>query len=361
MDAPPIQYARTDDGVNIAYWTIGSGPPLLHLVNHAFSHVELEWRVPALRDWYEKMAGRFRVVRLDFRSSGLSDDVHDSLGIDAYVRDIEAVVRAIEVDRLAVFAISAACTVAMRFAARHPDDVASLALFAPWLRMPDSRRDAFEASRSMMRSDPDWWAKSFAATRSEQQDAGGHYERVIRNSISPEVHSNVVDAWVAIDVHEDAPKIRCPTLVTSGRFMQTPEVAREVATAIPSAQLAVFDVDAEDPYFMTPELALDTILSFVAEGFLGDAPVHDRGTVAPGDAAQSPGRASASAQGATGLTTREIEVTRLVAQGLSNNAIGEQLEISSGTATRHVHNILNKTGRSNRVELTRYAIERGLL
>jgi hypothetical protein len=27
MDAPPIQYARTEDGVNIAYWTLGDGPP----------------------------------------------------------------------------------------------------------------------------------------------------------------------------------------------------------------------------------------------------------------------------------------------------------------------------------------------
>ncbi len=27
MDAPPIQYARTEDGVNIAYWTMGTAPP----------------------------------------------------------------------------------------------------------------------------------------------------------------------------------------------------------------------------------------------------------------------------------------------------------------------------------------------
>ena len=30
MDAPPIQYARTDDGVDIGYWTLGEGPPLFH-------------------------------------------------------------------------------------------------------------------------------------------------------------------------------------------------------------------------------------------------------------------------------------------------------------------------------------------
>ena len=31
MDAPPIQYARTSDGADIAYWTMGDGPPLLQL------------------------------------------------------------------------------------------------------------------------------------------------------------------------------------------------------------------------------------------------------------------------------------------------------------------------------------------
>ena len=58
---------RTEDGVNIAYWTLGDGPPLLHLINHVFSHVELEWQVPALRQWYERLAAHFQVVRFDFR------------------------------------------------------------------------------------------------------------------------------------------------------------------------------------------------------------------------------------------------------------------------------------------------------
>jgi DNA-binding NarL/FixJ family response regulator len=64
---------------------------------------------------------------------------------------------------------------------------------------------------------------------------------------------------------------------------------------------------------------------------------------------------------ATGLTKREIEVIRLVAQGLSNDAIGEQLVISSATVARHVSNILNKTSLANRVELARFAAESGLL
>ena len=71
---------------------------------------------------------------------------------------------------------------------------------------------------------------------------------------------------------------------------------------------------------------------------------------------RQPQQSDASLQVATGLTKREVEVIRLVAQGLSNNAIGEQLTISSGTVTRHVSNILNKTALSKRTELAAYAI-----
>jgi pimeloyl-ACP methyl ester carboxylesterase/DNA-binding CsgD family transcriptional regulator len=349
MDAPPIQYARTDDGVNIAYWTLGEGPPLLHLINHAFSHVELEWRVPAIRDWYEKLATRFQVVRLDFRSSGLSDSVKDDLGIDAYVKDIEAVVAATQIDRASILAVSYACAVAMKFAARRPDDVDRMAFFCPSLTMHDSTRSAIEASRSMMRSDPDWWAKLFAATRTGNQDAGAHYERVIRNAVSPEIQPSLIDAYMAMDVREDAPSVQCPTLIASGRFMQTAQSAREVATAIPSAKLTVFDIDAEDPYFAEPQQVLDAILPFLSEG------------LAEPEAELAPTATSGPDLAATGLTNREIEVIRLVAQGLSNGAIGEQLVISSATVARHVSNILNKTSLANRVELARFASESGLL
>ena len=63
---------------------------------------------------------------------------------------------------------------------------------------------------------------------------------------------------------------------------------------------------------------------------------------------------------ATILTDRETEIMRLVAQGLSNQAIGEQLSIGEGTVKVHVHNIYSKLGISNRVDLTLYAQKKGL-
>jgi len=60
------------------------------------------------------------------------------------------------------------------------------------------------------------------------------------------------------------------------------------------------------------------------------------------------------------LTSRETEVLRLVAKGLSYKQIAERLVVSHRTVQNHVQNTLQKLQLHNRVELTRYAIERGL-
>ncbi len=61
------------------------------------------------------------------------------------------------------------------------------------------------------------------------------------------------------------------------------------------------------------------------------------------------------------LTTREVEVLRLVAQGLTNNQIAQKLTISSHTVNSHVQAIYSKIGVTSRSEATRYAIQRHLI
>jgi DNA-binding NarL/FixJ family response regulator len=61
------------------------------------------------------------------------------------------------------------------------------------------------------------------------------------------------------------------------------------------------------------------------------------------------------------LSPRELEVVKLIAEGLTSEEIGEQLFISKKTVDRHRENVLQKLGMRNRVELTRYAIRRGLV
>lgn len=92
---------------------------------------------------------------------------------------------------------------------------------------------------------------------------------------------------------------------------------------------------------------------------------------AEGDAVFTPGLAglvlgefrrlaTAPAPDGPELTARETEILRLVAKGLSYRQIAERFVLSHRTVQNHVQNILGKLQLHNRVELTRYAIERGL-
>ena len=93
MDAPPIQYARTEDGVNIAYWIAGSGPTLL-LLAAIQSHVEREFAVPEMAAFYERLTEQFQVIRFDHRGRGMSGGQVEPVGKPNAVRDIEAVLAA---------------------------------------------------------------------------------------------------------------------------------------------------------------------------------------------------------------------------------------------------------------------------
>lgn len=61
------------------------------------------------------------------------------------------------------------------------------------------------------------------------------------------------------------------------------------------------------------------------------------------------------------LTEREIEVLRLVARGLGNIEIGEQLGTASGTIKMHMHNIFSKLGASDRAHAVTLALRRGII
>ena len=74
----------------------------------------------------------------------------------------------------------------------------------------------------------------------------------------------------------------------------------------------------------------------------------------------SPAGASPGAEDRKGLTPREVEILRLIATGLNNQAIAERLFISEHTVHRHVANILAKLGFSSRAQIAAWAVDRQL-
>ena len=79
------------------------------------------------------------------------------------------------------------------------------------------------------------------------------------------------------------------------------------------------------------------------------------------DAAAGQPRAAESGQAVTVLTPRELEVLKLVAQGLSNADIAGRLVLSEHTVHRHLANILRKLGLSSRVAAAAWGVRTGLV
>jgi DNA-binding NarL/FixJ family response regulator len=78
-------------------------------------------------------------------------------------------------------------------------------------------------------------------------------------------------------------------------------------------------------------------------------------------ASSSSGGAPPASLNKAGLTERESEVLRLIAQGATNREIAEQLVISEGTVKNHISNILGRLGLRDRTQAAIFARENGLL
>ena len=126
MDAPPIQYARTDDGVDIAYWIAGEGKPLLYCP--PICHVGYSWQVPQYRDWFESLCSHFRVACFDHRDSGLSGDSDTELSAEALALDFKAVSSAATLGPAIILTEQAHDPAAITFAAHSPELASHLVL-----------------------------------------------------------------------------------------------------------------------------------------------------------------------------------------------------------------------------------------
>ncbi|MEO3778062.1 response regulator transcription factor [Micromonospora sp. B11E3] len=155
------------------------------------------------------------------------------------------------------------------------------------------------------------------------------------------------------------PGVRVLMLSASGEQQTVLDAVKAGATgylvksAAPAEFLdAVRRTAAGEPVF-TPGLAGLVLGEF--RRLAGEGPSR-RGTASGVRTAGPAGRDD----GAPRLTDRETEVLRLVAKGMSYKQIAERLGLSHRTVQNHVQNTLGKLQLHNRVELTRYAIERGL-
>lgn len=95
---------------------------------HWLSHLAFNWESPIWRHWTEEFAKDHAFVHYDQRGHGLSDWGNSTFSVDAFVRDLEAVVDALGLDRFALIGSSRGGPTAIAYAARHPERVSHLVL-----------------------------------------------------------------------------------------------------------------------------------------------------------------------------------------------------------------------------------------
>jgi len=245
-------YCTTSDGVRIAYGISSHGPPLIIVVGF-LTHLELGAFSPTYNSGFLKpLVNRRMVVQYDGRGSGMSDRGLKDYSLQPRVRDLEAVVDALKLDKFALFAISAGGPAAIAYAVRHPEHVTHLVLCGtsadsnPGPETPDEQANR-EAGLRLLRNG---WGNpairgmfvSLAIPNGSEVDKE-LFSEMLRLSTTPEDFGAFSSADDKIDVRSLAQQVRTPTLVLQVRGDQLSPIhySKELATLIPGARLVFIE------------------------------------------------------------------------------------------------------------------------
>lgn len=250
-----ISFCRSADGVSIACASVGSGRPLLKAANW-LTHVEYDWDSPAWSPFLHWLAERHRLIRYDGRGTGLSDrDVAD-ISFPQFAADFEAVVNASNLDRFAVLGISQGASVAIDYAARHPERVSKLVLLGAYAQGRNRRGSDSEAEKaatflSMLRhgwgDETSPFMRAFASVfipsgSAEQIKWFADLQRITTSAANAQ---RIRSACDDIDVLDLLPRVRVPTLVLHCRQdgVVPLEQGRLIAATVPDARFVTLESD----------------------------------------------------------------------------------------------------------------------
>ena len=364
---PRIQYARADDGVSIALWTLGRGTPLVYMAGGPWSHVEL-WDIPECRRWYERLAQQRLLVRYDVRGTGLSDRVVSDYSLEALLLDIEAVVDRLGLARFALFGAADAGPAAIGYAARHPERVSRLVLWCAWASGADIESPRIRAWRELLSRDWELMTETCAhlALGWSAGEIGRQATERLRQSVTREGLEAALEAAAAFDTRPLLADVEAPALVLHRREISwlPVSVARDLAARLRDARLTILEGESTAPYLPDAEAIAQAIDEFLREPdrpALGvDVTAATVPRPAPSPAGHSPGP-EVPAPAARDLTARELDVVRLLASGQTNQEIADELVLSVRTVERHIANVYRKLGARGRAHATAYALTRGLI
>jgi class 3 adenylate cyclase len=256
---PHIQYAKTSDGVSIAYASAGEGPPLIQAPSPPLSHVQLQWRMFGYV--MQPVTQMFRLTWYDSRGSGLSDRRAIDFSMDAMCRDLEAVADRASPEKFALLAIYDAVPIAVTYAAANPSRLSHLILVDGWAKFTEDYDKATIQADEALR-DGDWtlYTETLARVLIGFEDPvfAARYAEYIRACVDADAcreafseHGNE-----GYDVTGVLDSVTTPTLVihNAKNAWVSPRAAQRLAAGISDARLVVID-----------DIALQSLPALIAE------------------------------------------------------------------------------------------------
>jgi class 3 adenylate cyclase len=249
LGAPPTSYARSGEA-RIAFQVVGDPPPDVVVVGGPASHLDLQWEDPGTARTRRRYGSFARAIFFDRRGTGLSDPVDRLPSLDLQMDDLDAVLDAVGVERVALIGAVEAGLCAM-YAATHPDRVSALVLInvagSGEVTLNDERRaqilDVIENHWGEGR-----FTQLFAPERARDERFAEWWARFERACVSPLMARRILDLNAHADVTEVLPAIRVPTLVLIRRDnpLVPATAARAAAALIQDAR--VVEADGADLY-----------------------------------------------------------------------------------------------------------------
>ena len=275
---PDTRYATTEDGVSIAYQTIGDGPVDLVLELESWGNVEIMWELDALADLFGRLSSFSRLVLHDRRGTGLSGGRGSSFpNLETRARDRLSVLDSIRSPRAALFGERTGGAALAMFAATFPDRVSSLVWVRaiatkrwspeyPWGGTPEEHRQEAAWTRNGMgdMSFQREWLMSMAPSLAGDEALEAQLARLDRHFMAP---STAVD-WINVESETDVtavlPLLQCPTLVLDYEASSTGAAeSRHVQRIIPGAELALIPGDFYAMVFANRAAIADAVGTFV--------------------------------------------------------------------------------------------------
>jgi class 3 adenylate cyclase len=296
VEIPEIRYARTPEGVSIAYQVVGDGSSDLLFVPGFASNLIWNWQLPSYAQLLRRLSSFCRLIVVDRRGSGISDRLspEDLPSLEVIADDLGVVLDAVGSKRASIFAADEGAQGVVLFAATHPERVERLILYAfdpmgdfqPWddgWKSREEREALLEAFTAEVIKG--WGTKEFALSDplaglgvcgpslAVDPSAVDWYTALLLLHSSPSGVVAFHRMYFGNDTQPILASVRVPTLLLHrvGDLLEPIDASRFMAGSIPGARL--IELEGNDHVWFAGDI--DSIVDPIQEFMTGARPTHD--------------------------------------------------------------------------------------